>query len=180
MQIIGITSPDCWDGEAPIITSLLKNTLDIVHIRKLDVDTEKVETLISLIPSEYHARLVLHNHHELASQFAFKAIHLNTNKPLPPADYKGALTRSCHTIAELKDITPYEYVFLSPIFESISKQGYTSGFTAEVLQNASQEGLINSKVVALGGITPSHFAKLQAYGFGGAAMMGYLWNTIRK
>ncbi|MEG1572401.1 MAG: thiamine phosphate synthase [Bacteroidales bacterium] len=181
MKKIGITTPNLWAGEASAICSLLDQTLDFVHIRKPSATCMEVEALIRLIPQEYHARLVLHNHHELSNQFAFKALHLNHSYPTPPSQYTGALTRSCHSLHELVDLSPYTYVFLSPIYNSISKQGYKAAFTTAQLEEAFRQGLINQKVIALGGVTPSHFTQLQSYGFGGAAMMGYLWtsNTIQ-
>ena len=67
------------------------------------------------------------------------------------------------------------YVFLSPIFDSISKQGYRSAFDDATLKKASAEGIIGQKVVALGGVTRERVALLEKYGFGGAAMLGDIW-----
>ena len=68
----------------------------------------------------------------------------------------------------------YEYVFLSPIFNSISKQNYNTKFTLHELHQASDIGLIDSKVIALGGITPDNIATTMQLGFGGAAVLGYI------
>ena len=67
------------------------------------------------------------------------------------------------------------YVFLSPIFNSISKQGYASAFTPKALFEAKQKGIINEKVVALGGITAANINKIKSYGFGGVALLGDVW-----
>ena len=48
-------------------------------------------------------------------------------------------------------------------------------FSAEILTNACREGIINERVFALGGITPELLPQLQEWGFGGAVMLGYLW-----
>ena len=66
----------------------------------------------------------------------------------------------------------YDYVFLSPIFDSISKAGYKSSFTEEMLKDASSKGIIDKKVVALGGVTLDMIPYLKELNFGGAAMMG--------
>lgn len=63
-------------------------------------------------------------------------------------------------------------MFLSPIFDSVSKQGYTSAFTDNVLKQASKDGIIDNKVVALGGVTPDKINYLRQLNFGGAAMLG--------
>lgn len=63
-------------------------------------------------------------------------------------------------------------MFLSPIFDSISKHGYGSAFSHETLRKAAAEGIIDEKVVALGGVTPENAGWLEKLGFGGAAMLG--------
>ena len=68
-----------------------------------------------------------------------------------------------------------DYCFLSPIFDSLSKKGYSAAFPAETLRRAGSEGIIDRHVYALGGITPERLPQLQEWGFGGAAMLGYLW-----
>ena len=68
----------------------------------------------------------------------------------------------------------YDYVFLSPIFDSISKVGYNSAFTEDMLRDASVKGIIDEKVVALGGVTFEKISYLKELNFGGAAMMGVL------
>ena len=69
----------------------------------------------------------------------------------------------------------YDYVFLSPIFDSISKNGYTAAFHRGALQAAARNGSIGDNVIALGGITPERIEEAAACNFGGAAVLGYLW-----
>ena len=70
------------------------------------------------------------------------------------------------------------YVFLSPIFDSISKEGYGAAFSPEVLRDAASKQIIDNKVVALGGIEASHINALKEWHFGGAAFLGDIWNRI--
>ena len=67
-------------------------------------------------------------------------------------------------------------MFLSPIFDSVSKQGYASAFTDNALKQASRDGIIDNKVVALGGVTPDKINYLRQLNFGGAAMLGCVNN----
>jgi thiamine-phosphate pyrophosphorylase len=95
-----------------------------------------------------------------------------------PKDYQGFKTRSCHSLEEVKMYKDeFDYVFLSPIFDSISKVGYKSAFDEEVLRKASEQGIIDEKVVALGGVTFDKIPYLKELNFGGAAMMGSLGNS---
>ena len=83
---------------------------------------------------------------------------------------------SCHSFEEVvKYKDAYDYLFLSPIFDSISKQGYRSKFSHNELLNASNLGIIDSKVIALGGVTPDKMDYLKSLHFGGIAMMGAVW-----
>ena len=66
-------------------------------------------------------------------------------------------------------------MFLSPIFQSISKEGYGSGFSLDGLRNA--KGIIDDKVIALGGICPRTITKLKDIPFGGVAVLGALWGN---
>lgn len=103
---------------------------------------------------------------------------MNKRNPVCPSIHTGSVSRSCHSIEELDHIEDIDYCFLSPIFDSISKKGYLSAFSKEELADASRKGIINSKVYALGGITPEHIPLLQEFGFGGVAVLGYLWEDI--
>lgn len=68
-----------------------------------------------------------------------------------------------------------DYVFLSPIFDSISKSGYRSAFSYARLRDAADRGVIDEKVVALGGVTFDKIPLLSSLHFGGAAMLGAIW-----
>lgn len=70
------------------------------------------------------------------------------------------------------------YVFLSPIFDSISKAGYEAAFTASRLQQAAADGIIDGKVIALGGVTANNIPLLKEWHFGGAAFLGDVWSRI--
>lgn len=93
-----------------------------------------------------------------------------------PDDYSGSRTRSCHTLEEVvRYKAQCDYLFLSPIFDSISKEGYASAFSHQELCLAAREGIIDSRVVALGGVTPELIPYLASLGFGGVAMSGALF-----
>ena len=85
---------------------------------------------------------------------------------------------SCHSFEEIEKYkTEYDYLFLSPIFDSISKTGYKSSFTTDQLLKASTNGIIDHKVIALGGITLDMLPYFQELNFGGIAMIGGIYNT---
>ena len=97
--------------------------------------------------------------------------------PEPPQGFRGLVSRSCHSLEELEEHAADDYLFLSPIFDSISKVGYTARFTAESLLEAAARGIVNDRVLALGGVRPEYLPRIRAYGFGGAALMGCIWQA---
>lgn len=175
-MIIVITLPQFFDGEAEQIVRLLRSSVDLVHIRKPEASLSEVETLIGQIPREYHSRLVLHDHYSLAVKYHLHGVHLNSRNPLPPEGWKGSVSRSCHSLQEVKAWKDRcDYVSLSPVFDSISKQGYRAAFTAVQLAQAYAEGVIDRRVMALGGVTFSRLDEVLGMGFGGAMILGDAW-----
>lgn len=168
-----ITSPDFFPGEAAFIHRLFACGVDIVHLRKPGATANDCARLLDGLASDDRRRIVIHDFFELAQPYGLHGIHLNARRSTVPGGYEGHISRSCHSLEEVKRYkAACDYVFLSPIFDSVSKQGYASAFTDETLKQASEDGIIDNKVVALGGVTPDKIDYLQQLNFGGAAMLG--------
>ena len=91
-----------------------------------------------------------------------KGIHLNSRNPIAPDNYSGHISASCHTLEEVQeDKKTCDYVFLSPIFDSISKEGYSSKFTPEAIREAVKADIIDKKVIALGGIDEENILRVR-------------------
>ena len=176
MKLIVITSEKDIRNEAQVLNSLFDEGLCALHLRKPLASKENVADLLADIKAQYHSKIVLHDCFELAKTFKVQGLHLNKRNSEFFDDVKLPLSKSCHSLIELKDIAEFSYVFLSPIFNSISKAGYLANFSHEDLLNAKNEGVINERVVALGGIDVSNLERLAEYGFGGAAVLGTLWS----
>ncbi|MBO5890464.1 MAG: thiamine phosphate synthase [Alistipes sp.] len=177
MKIIAITTPKVIDEDAYIIKSLLDKGVDIVHLRKPESCIDDCRKLLSTLDAEYRASIVIHDYPELYSEFSLRGIHINRNVVALPLGYNGLKSRSCHSLEEVvRYKSEYDYLLLSPIFDSISKVGYRSTFNEDVLQRASTSGIIDSKVIALGGVTLDKISYLKGLNFGGAAMVGAIYN----
>ena len=192
-MVIVITKPEFFEGEAEQIVQLLESgRADLVHIRKPLVSLadsarglelaelawlERLERLIQALPARVYGRLVLHDCFELALKYQLRGVHLNSRHPQPPQGFKGAISISCHSLKELAECRkkPYAYMSLSPIFDSISKPGYHSAFTVEDIAEARRQGLIDERVMALGGVTFDKVNDVLKMGFGGAMILGDAW-----
>ena len=192
-MVIAITLPHLFNGEPEAITERLLSgiegfgAIDVVHVRKPGSQAADVERLICAIPQHLRHRLTLHDHFQLAAPHGIGGLHLNSRCPAPPEGWSGRLSCSCHSLSELSlrksetlpDGTPrFTYLSLSPIFDSISKQGYLSAFGHDELLQAHLDGIIDSRVMALGGISPSNISEALALGFGGVMVLGSAWKGI--
>lgn len=181
MKIIVITTPNFIKGEESIIPHLLQLGVDIVHIRKPSATREQLALLLDSLPKWCYDRLVVHDCLELANEYHLRGIHLNRRNHTIPDNFTGSLSMSCHSLEEVeikKDMA--EYVFLSPIFNSISKSGYNSAFSKEELHNAMKQGTIDHKVIALGGVSAVNIDTVKDLGFGGAALLGDIWDRTES
>lgn len=170
-KIIAVTSPEEIADEGARITQLLDGGIDYVHIRKPGWSTNEVRRLIESIDMRHHGRLRLHGHFILLDEFNLAGVQLNKRCDKAPRNALS-MTRSCHSTEEIETAGDMDYVTLSPIYDSISKKGYT-GISGSV---ELSEKIKDRRVVALGGITPSRFRELKTIGFMGAAMLGWIWD----
>ena len=175
MRLIAITKPEFWPGEGQAICGLLNSGVWRVHVRKPGASAGEMERFLSGIPEDFRPRLSLHDCFPLAMRGLAGGVHMNRRNPHIPDGFKGMVSRSCHTLEELRMSGPeYDYMFLSPIFDSISKPGYGAHFDLGMLKGC---GLIDERVFALGGVTPEGFETIEAIGFGGAAMLSAAWEN---
>ena len=181
MNLAVITLPDCFEGETSLVNSLFFHGLGKLHLRKPRAGKEMLSDWIREIRPEDRKRIALHDHHDLAREFSLGGIHLNGRNPEVPEwlDRKVfTVSRSCHSIQEIREnLAECDYLFLSPIFDSISKGGYTSAFTRETLLQAYHDGLFSKPVYALGGVSADNIRSIYDYGFAGAAVIGSLWQV---
>jgi thiamine-phosphate pyrophosphorylase len=138
------------------------------------------------IAQRYYPRLVLHSHHSLVKELGLGGAHLTaairatgTRPLLHPGQ---TLSTSFHTLAEIRQHRRrYDYVFLSPVFDSLSKAQYPAAFdlsevTTALRQLQRRAGYV-PQVVALGGLTGPRLAAVQQAGFAGAAVLGAVWQS---
>lgn len=173
MKLYVITPEEQIENEPFIIECLLKAGVTRVHIRHPQLQSDYIRRLLDSITPEYLPQLSLHDCHELAQDYG-TGIHLNGRHRYVPPEFSGVLSKSCHSISE-EGCDRLDYYFLSPVFSSISKQGYHPTLTHEVIREAFRSGMLDERAVALGGVTPERMTVLRDMGFSSAAMLGYIW-----
>ena len=181
MKLIIITDPEAIHNEIPVINKLFENGLDYLHLRKPDYSRDDLKIYLNSVKPEFIHRIIIHDHYDLINEFNIKGIHLNgRNINNIPTGIKP-FSSSCHTIDEVKSFKNniQGYLFLSPIFDSISKKGYKSSFDVGSLKQLNIDKVIDDNVVALGGINLENIQIIKELGFGGIAILGALWNDYK-
>ncbi len=179
MKLILLSTSDFFVEEDTIINALFEEGLDLLHLRKPGSEPVYSERLLTLLPEQWHKQIVVHEHFYLKEEFGLRGIHLSERAPEPPTGYKGQLSRSCHSLSELNDTKAgMDYVFLSPVFNSITYPDRKAAYTEQELHDAARAGLIDRKVMAAGGINSETLPLLADYGFGGAVILGDLWTRF--
>lgn len=179
MEWIVITSPGFLQGEADFINRLFNHGLDRLHLRKPGADIGECRRLLDGISREWLPRIVVHDNFGLCREYGLGGVHLNGRNPMAPPNHEGSVSRSCHSLEEISRYKgECDYLTLSPIFNSISKQGYMAAFEPEQLAAARDSGLIDSRVMALGGVTLENIPRVRELGFGGVAILGDVWQRM--
>lgn len=164
-----------FNKEAEALNLLFAEGLHLLHLRKPYSNEFQMVQLLDAISKDFHQYIVLHDHFELAERFSVKGIHLNSRNNVAPVGFRESLSRSCHAIEELSQYSKFDYLFLSPIFNSISKSRYQAAFSEKELEKARRNGIINERIFALGGINAENILQAKKWGFGGAVILGALW-----
>lgn len=179
MELIVISKPSFFEGEAKLINQLFESGMARFHLRKEGAEKHEYEQLLGNINPEYLERVALHQFHELAVDFGIRRLHFPEAQRergqhlLLPNPEGFTLSTSIHKTDQLADLENFKYTFYGPVFHSISKKDYPS-VVPESFKLRNPTGV---KVIALGGVTPEKIDLVRQMGFDGAAILGLLWTV---
>lgn len=180
-MLIVITNPTPVAKEATIINSLFDEGMDVLHLRKPDATLEELKELIGQVQVKYHSQIALHQHHRLAGSFGIKRLHYTeqhrakTNEAewLDLKEREFILSTSIHKIEDAETLSVFfEYAFFGPVFNSISKSGYSAVLPSDFMVPAT-----STKLVALGGVDKNNITKALEMGFDDVAILGAVWQN---
>jgi thiamine-phosphate pyrophosphorylase len=175
--VIAITPPEVYRNEHEALLALANCGISYIHVRKPGIEAKALKEYLADIPKHLMSLLALHGEEELVREFGMGGVHIKNHNTLNN-NVLLRLTKSCHLIKEVAQCQQdYDYVFLSPVFDSISKSGYLSTMEHdEVERFLRHPKRRTAKVVALGGINERNVPKIKSMGFDGFALLGSLWH----
>jgi thiamine-phosphate pyrophosphorylase len=192
MKLLLISNFSDIPDEHHVLNLLFCEGLRYFHLRKRDYTTRQMARYIERIAEPFRQYVVLHSHFELVDEYGLRGAHFTKKYSYDeyrqrddlPADVAppfNHLSFSLHSIPEIKRMPPiYNYLFLSPVFDSISNQGYNSKFRADELKRFLSQKDNHPDIIALGGITEKVVDDVFDVGFDGMALLGYIWTTFER
>ncbi|WP_301930754.1 thiamine phosphate synthase [Ferruginibacter sp.] len=180
-MLVLISNSTAVVGETDIINVLFEEGLEILHMRKPGATVDEISSLIEKIDSKYHHQIALHQHHEIATGYGIKRLHFTEAGRKQMSEEalirlkmaNHILSTSIHQEEAYKDLpASFMYTFFGPVFNSISKQEYTSSMPADFLFPVKKN---LSKVIAIGGIDVTNIQQVKQMQFNGAAILGAIW-----
>jgi len=180
-MILLISPEEDLPNEIEILHQLFEAGLEYFHFRKPNKNKEYCQAYLNRIDAKYIDRVVLHNHHDLTSQYAVKGIHMEERIWRAEGDElasyvssfktKGfSVSSSYHEPEDLEaQLDIFNYYILSPVFAAISKSQMDGrGFDVRHIPKF---------VAGMGGINASTTPDAIALGFQGVGALGGVWNS---
>ena len=189
LKVVVFTEPGpVSEKEFEIIDDLFKAGLYRLHVRKQKFSSRQMKRYLKNISSKYRRKVIIHSHHGLASRYRLGGVHLTEKARLNIfAKLRVSLlklsrpdlvvTTSFHKLSDMeKNTQSFHYVFLSPVFESISKKEHSPNYSLATISR-SLEKKDKLKVFALGGVDASKIIFCKQTGFYGIGLLGTIWNS---
>lgn len=174
-QLILITDTSRYSGETffNTVKAALRAGVNAVLVREKEMSSSQLlafSSRLRQLTHRYRARLLIHSQADVALAVDADGVHLSSSDIHTTAAVRGWLNDSsktvsvsCHDIDQLRlaEGVGADFVFLSPVFPTLSHPGAASLGVEGFFSLASQSEL---PVVALGGISDENRALLEGFG----------------
>ncbi|MBI2722750.1 MAG: thiamine phosphate synthase [Bacteroidetes bacterium] len=199
-RLIVISSEVDVENEISLVNELFHQGLELFHLRKPHWTIDDQRRFLQKMDFDFLSKISVHQHYETVIEYSLKYYHVKENdrKIISLTDAQSnqqngteltSLQRTLRslnkTLQNTKKSTSFhnynelqfesifwDYCFLSPVFDSISKPEYKSHFKYDF----NIEGDLNQRVFALGGINKNNIEQVFEKEFYGAAVLGGIWH----
>ncbi len=183
MKLVVITPETTAPVETEMVNRLFEQGLERLHLRKKDFGIAAYHAYLQEVDPQYHNRISIHEQYDLILTYPALGIHCKNHALHDKTQmnhlvelHAPRLSASVHSWREVEENAyRLDYVFISPVFSSISKKGYTA--SPQLLRDFPENRSGSSEIIGLGGITDSNISILHEIGFNGAAVLGFVWEA---
>lgn len=181
-MLIVLSYPTLKPKEALHINALFELGMPLFHLRKPDLSKKEYADLLEQIDPKYRSQIAIHQHPDLADDFGLKRIHLSESGRLRIGldgveKYRKRgfhLSSSIHRVEDYANLSDaFEYTFISPVFDSISKAGHK----ASPFDWSQLPAKRKVKVIGLGGISAKNCHEVLKMGLDGIGILGSIWKS---
>lgn len=178
--MILITPPTIANHWTRSLNGLFAAGVRRLHLRLPEGSEQDYRAVLRAVAPQYHDRIIVCDHYHLVEEYGLGGVYLPFRRV---SDYSHLSLRSYHTIAvgahsidELRSL-PFvpTYALLSPIYNSISKRGYSGNDALLNIKSTLRD--LPFPVVALGGITPENYEQALRAGYSDVAVLGGVWQS---
>lgn len=167
---------------------MLEAGADFIYLRKSNIDSAYWYAYVEQFPYGFEKRFITTDF-QLLHDLDLGGFHFQQDivKSLSVEDLRENIVLlrlkdkiSSVTVHDLEELKKYDGVFdhilISPIFDSISKKGYSSAWNLEELKDyILNRNDKSSLLFAQGGVDDQKLGIIQELGLDGLTLLGYLW-----
>lgn len=168
-------------NEIAVLHQLFEVGLQYYHLRKPRKNYEDHVAYLEKIDPQYYDRIVVHYFHELLNHYPLKGIHFQEmarqkHLEVPSVYFMDlnlkmfgkTISSSFHHPEDIAHATfEFDYHLLSPVFSSISKEGYQGkGFDVNKM---------DKRIIGMGGVTSENLKAFTELGYQGVGVLGGIW-----
>ena len=176
-KLILLTNPTKLFNEVDLFDTICDIGIPCLHIRRAEHTFEAYRNYLDRMPKKMRDVAILHEHVQLAEKYNLMGVHFKSTSE--PQQVEGKIIgKSVHSFEEALRYQDLDYLYLSPIFDSVSKQGYEAPFDKQELKTFLNNWSGKAKLYALGGITPDNAKEALDMGFYGVVVLGSVWSQV--
>jgi thiamine-phosphate pyrophosphorylase len=180
-MIVLISPEEAFEEEINLVNLMFKVGLDRYHIRRPSLDQRGHLAELKTFSKSRYGQISIHGGLPKGAIRKRVGMHKKSINDWGVLEASALSSASFHSESEIaSDISKVDYAMISPVFDSISKQGYLSKYSAkEWLELNKKRKTTHPKsiLLALGGIKEANLEVVFNMGFDGVALMGAVWGT---
>lgn len=196
MKTVLISDVQDHPKEFEIVQKGFELGLESYHLRKPHWDLDQILDFVRSFSKTDQAKIAVHAQDEIMTELHrinprlrihLKADQLEFYTALKKLYPEKHLSHSMHELVDLHRLAnqgyQFDYVFISPVFPSLTKADYQANWSDEQLKQVlnkvallrEQDSELNFEVMALGGVECPLIEKCHQLGFQGVALLGTIW-----